>query len=168
MNKKVRLLIFAVIFLITCLGAILLFTSNPATVAEVLRPPMNPVEDTRPAVEIRGIKIPVTVATSSADVEKGLSGRTSLALDEGMLFMFPAPYQYRFWMPDMQFPLDMIWIDGEKKIVDITKNAPPLLDKTKPVFYTPLKPAQYVLEVNAGFSDQHSLTPGDQVTFIKI
>ncbi len=167
MNKNVRIAILAAIILTLGLSILLTISSSSGTSLD-LKATVKPVEDTRPKIEIRGIQIPVTLATSTDDVKKGLSGRTSLAMEEGMLFMFPAPYRYRFWMPDMQFPLDIIWIDGEKKIIEITKNAPPLPDKTKPVFYQPHKPAQYVLEVNAGFSDQHLLAPGDQVIFIKI
>ncbi len=80
-----------------------------------------------------------------------------------MLFVFPKADYYPFWMPDMHFPLDIIWIGADKKIISISENIPPLLDKTKPTYYLSPKPAQYVLEVKAGFAKKHNIKIGDTV-----
>ena len=56
----------------------------------------------------------VEVATSSAQQQQGLSGRNSLATDKGMLFIFKTPNKYAFWMKDMKFPLDMVFIKDNK------------------------------------------------------
>lgn len=92
--------------------------------------------------------------------EKGLSGVESLADDEGMLFVFERPDLHSFWMPDMHFSIDMIWIDANKKIIGVSENAQPLIDGARPVYYHPPAPAQYVLEVPAGFFHKHALKKG--------
>jgi uncharacterized membrane protein (UPF0127 family) len=61
-------------------------------------------------------------------------------------------------MKEMNFPLDMIWIDGEGNIVDITRDATP---ESYPTVFTPVVPAQYVLEVSGGFSTAHDIHIGD-------
>lgn len=121
----------------------------------------------KPQAVIGNTRIFLEVAQTSAEIQKGLSGRSSLDQQNGMLFMFPKPALYRFWMPNMHFPLDMIWIrDG--KVVDISANVSEVFDKEHPAFYTPKVPARYVLEVNAGFSSRHGIRIGDAVIFKNI
>ncbi len=115
-----------------------------------------------PSVQIGGTKIFVDVATSTVAIQIGLSGRISLDTDRGMIFVFSKPDKYRFWMPDMHFPIDIIWIDSDK-VVGITKNASNEFDPANPIFYTPPTPAQYVLEVNAGFAENRNINVGDRV-----
>ena len=67
----------------------------------------------------------------------------------------------------MHFPLDMIWIHNGK-VVDISENVPVAFDTANPIFYRPKVPAQYVIEVNAGFSSRHGITEGDVVVFKNI
>lgn len=93
---------------------------------------------------------------------QGLSGRKSLAPDTGMLFIFEKSDIYGFWMPDMYFAIDIIWIDVQKKIVHIEKNVTP---ESYPKIFKPTTLAQYVLEVPAGFSDQNTIEVGDEVRF---
>jgi uncharacterized membrane protein (UPF0127 family) len=118
-----------------------------------------------PKVYINKIGIEVEVADTPQKRAQGLSGRKSLGELEGMLFIFENPDIYRFWMPDMNFPIDIIWIDEDGVIVDITENAPPLEDKSNPVWYMPIKPVKYVLEVNSGFSNKYNINVGDKVIF---
>jgi uncharacterized protein len=120
-----------------------------------------------PAVSIGQTVIPVELATTTAAVQKGLSGRTSLDNQSGMLFIFSKPDIYRFWMPDMHFPIDIIWI-SDGKIVDISEDVSDDFDPANPRFYKPVKPAQYVLEVNAGFSSSKNIQVGDTVVFSRI
>ena len=84
-----------------------------------------------------------------------------------MLFIFDQKYQPSFWMFDMNFPLDIIWISDDV-IVDIDRNVPipkpNTLDYQLPL-YTPEKPINYVLEVNAGFCEKNSIEVGDSVEF---
>ena len=105
------------------------------------------------------------VADTPARRQKGLSGHAPLTQDQGMLFVFPAPARQSFWMIDMTFPLDMIWIGADKKVAGITANipapSPGTLPQDLPLYQSP-EPAQYVLEVNAGWAEKQGIKLGDQ------
>jgi hypothetical protein len=120
---------------------------------------------------IAGQKVMVDLALTPAEQEQGLSGRKDLAENQGMLFVFNTPGKYSFWMKDMNFPIDMIWLapsgggDREAKVVYIKKNADP---KLYPENYGPGindGDAKYVLEVVSGFSEKNNLKVGDEVIF---
>ena len=103
-------------------------------------------------LEIREIKVGekwIRVELAKTDIEraKGLSGRPSLSPNTGLLFIFPRPSYYSFWMKDMKIPLDLIWIDESWMVIDITRNVSP---DTYPLGYQPRQAAKFVLEVNAG------------------
>jgi len=138
----------------------------PARVSEEVtaRDEAEPTPNISPTVTIGETKISVELATTSAAIERGLSGRLSLAKDAGMLFIFKQPDRYRFWMPEMNFPLDILWIEaGEVK--DISTEVSNAFDPLHPVFYRPSVPVRYVLEVNAGFIKRSHISIGDRVTF---
>lgn len=120
-------------------------------------------------IKIDEALINVEVADTSSKRAQGLSGRESLATGSGMLFIFPTASKYRFWMKDMKFPLDFIFIDNGK-VVDLYRNVPPPLsgqaDETLPQ-YEPVTPITMMLEVNAGFADQYNIKIGDQVFEVK-
>ena len=105
----------------------------------------------------------VEVADTEAKRQKGLGSKTSLRQDDGMLFVFDQRQtRHTFWMKDMQFDLDIIWISNGK-IVQIDKDV-----KTEPGVadynlrrYSSQVPVDYVLEVSAGFSDKNSIKVGD-------
>ncbi|MEK7077112.1 MAG: DUF192 domain-containing protein [Patescibacteria group bacterium] len=120
-----------------------------------------------PSVRIGGAYIPVEVVRDATAIAKGLSGRASLERERGMLFIFPRADRYRFWMPDMHFPIDIIWIEGGK-VAALTENVSPEFDPAHPRFYTPPKPVQYVLEVNAGFTRAKGIQAGDPAAFSHI
>ena len=106
----------------------------------------------------------VEVATTSAEQQQGLSGRSSLPTDQGMLFMFKTPNRYAFWMKGMKFPLDIVFIK-DNKIVSIAHNVPVpknANDTNLPV-YLPDAPVNYVLEINAGQAAQYDFQKGDDV-----
>lgn len=126
-----------------------------------------PVSAGIPSVMIGQTVVPVELATTTGAVEKGLSGRASLDAQSGMLFIFLKPFIYHFWMPDMRFPLDIIWINNGK-VVDISENVSNEFDPVNPRFYAPSKPVRYVLEVNAGFAARTHIQIGDEVSFYGI
>ncbi len=106
-----------------------------------------------------GLRVNVSVAATDATRERGLSGRFGLASDEGMYFLFQKPDQYAFWMKEMRFPIDIIWINAGA-IVDITTDVPiPGSDGVLPTF-APRIPANRALEVRAGFAKAHGLRIG--------
>mgnify|MGYP003619947820 CR=1 FL=1 len=96
------------------------------------------------------------------DLAKGLSGRESMPANQGMLFVFPESSKHCFWMKDMQFPLDMIWVDANKKVVHVEADVQP---DSYPNEICPPQPAVYVIEVNAGVAKKAYLTPGSQLQF---
>ncbi len=99
-----------------------------------------------------------TVTTESAK-EKGLGGRKSICGDCGMLFVFNQSGRYAFWMKDMLFALDILWIkDG--KIVFIKKNVQPSFAETM----APSENVDQVLEINAGMVDKLGITIGDEIS----
>lgn len=113
-------------------------------------------------LSIKGVQILVTVAATDAERIQGLSGRPSLGEGEGELFIFDAPARPGFWMKEMRFPIDIVWIDSDKKISQITPNVAP---ETYPRAFYPDSPVRYVLEVNAGWATRHSLAVGDQASW---
>ena len=115
-------------------------------------------------IEVKGIKIKVELADTAEKRKTGLSGRKNLTEGTGMLFSFEGrELTPGFWMKDMLFPLDIIWIKGEE-IVKIDQNVPiPKKDEASPKLYYPPISVNYVLEVNAGFSKKNNLKIGDLI-----
>ncbi len=118
----------------------------------------------RPEFSVGGHPVQIEVAKTTAEQNKGLGGRDSLAPESGMLFMFNPPAQPPFWMKDMQFDLDFIWIkDG--RVIEITPNVkaqPGVADKDLPL-YRPERVVDSMLEVNAGWAQLHQIKVGDRV-----
>ena len=85
---------------------------------------------------------------------------------EGMYFPMGLPSIYSFWMNDMHFPLDIIWIRAGK-VVDISKNVPYPLPGNPPATAQPKEPADAVLEVNADFTEKHGVKIGDAIQLDK-
>ena len=104
------------------------------------------------------------IADTDERREAGLMFRDSLPEHKAMLFVFPEDGMQHFWMKNMRFPIDIIWIDAEKKVVFIAEELPPCSPDSCPA-YSPPQPARYVLEVAAGFSQRHRLAPGDTLAF---
>jgi len=92
---------------------------------------------------------------------KGLGGRKSLNYDRGMLFVYPNPDYYQFWMKDMNFNLDFIWIK-DNTIVDITENVP-IITSGEITKIVPNVPVNKILEVKSGFVDKNGIKVGDNV-----
>ena len=111
-------------------------------------------------IQIRDAEIRAEEAATPDERAQGLSGRLALADNEGMFFVFDTPDYYQFWMKDMNFPLDIIWIGEDLVIKDIKENISP---ETFPMAFSPASPALYVLEAQAGFSRKNGLITGDKV-----
>ena len=110
-----------------------------------------------------GAEIVLEVADTQETRTLGLGERDFLAEDSGMLFTYLEPDSLGFWMKGMRFPIDIIWLlDGE--IVSISRDAQTEIVPT--TIYRADSLANQVIEVNAGFSDEHGLVPGDRVDII--
>lgn len=115
----------------------------------------------RKTVDLKGNKIQLEVSDSETEHQKGLSSRDNLAKDRGMLFTFAKPDLYSFWMKEMRFPIDIIFINNDK-IVTIYENVQPENDKNANLsLYTSTKPADKVIEINAGLAKEFGLKTGE-------
>jgi uncharacterized membrane protein (UPF0127 family) len=108
--------------------------------------------------------ITAEVVDTKASRELGLSGRTSMNDNEGMLFVFDKPGRYGFWMKDMIFPLDIIWINQNGIVVEIERDLTP---GSYPKTFINTSPASYVLEINAGSSEKEGLYIGSKVKIME-
>jgi len=110
----------------------------------------------------------VEVVDTPAARARGLSGRASLPPGEGMLFVFEDTQIHTFWMKDMMFPLDLVWIGEQCNVDSITPDVPPptpeQADSDLPRFHPP-QPVRYVLEINGGEAAAANIQVGDPVAF---
>ena len=115
-------------------------------------------------IHINGVAFNTEVASNQSEFDKGLGGRPCILPNEAMLFAFKQPGQYPFWMKDMKFPIDMIWINSARQIVAYEPNKQP---SSYPTRYQNQKtlPAQYVLEVKANTVQRISIHQGTIVGF---
>ena len=142
-------------------------TAKP-TPAVAATPPGVLETSQRPGVTVGAATFEVEPAVTSAQRTKGLSGHPPLAPGSGMLFIFERESKHTFWMIDMLFALDMVWIGAGCTVVDITFNAPPPEPGQTPDLlprFAPGVPARYVLEINAGEAGGAGIRPGDPVLF---
>jgi uncharacterized protein len=107
------------------------------------------------------IILDIEIADDEAERMRGLMDRLDLSEKEGMLFIFPNEEPRSFWMKNTYISLDIIYISASKEIVSIQKYTEP-----KSTYSIPSeKPAMYVLEVNAGFTDKFGINPGDKIEY---
>lgn len=114
-----------------------------------------------------GQQIRVEVATRQADMMRGMMFRESLAPDHGMLFVHGSPGLYQYWMYQVRIPLDIVWLDMNRQVVEISPNTPPCPSQSAkecPSFGGH-KMAVYVLELPGGAAARFGLRDGDVVKF---
>lgn len=106
----------------------------------------------------------VDIADTEAARNRGLMYRPSLADGHGMLFLFPDAAPRRFWMKNVLFPIDIIFIDADWRVRTVHASVPPC--RTPPcAVYSSSVPARYVLETVAGWCDTYGVKPGDRVEY---
>jgi uncharacterized protein len=116
-------------------------------------------------VSVNGIEVVADVAATNEQRAKGLSVKDSLPEYEAMLFVFETAQEHSFWMKNMKFPIDIIWLDSDKAVVHIEHYLQPCsLDVFCPS-YKPNNNALYVLETAAGFAQKHDIVEGTRVEF---
>lgn len=120
-----------------------------------------PSEDDRLVIQVGSAIVKAEVADDEIEQLHGLMFRESLARDGGMFFVFNSEEQLGFWMKNMKFPIDIIFIDKDFRIVDIKENFRPCVSEPCEIYYS--KPAQYALEVNNGFVQVNEIGIGDKV-----
>jgi uncharacterized protein len=125
------------------------------------------VSDGYPQVNVT-VNHQILIADMSATNElrtRGLSVKDALAEDEAMLFVFDVEGEHRFWMKDMKFPIDIIWISSDKIVVDIENNLQPCHSGVLCSIYEPDGDSLYVLETVGGFASKYGIVKGTPVEF---
>lgn len=150
-NNKKKYLAVSCFLAVTFVGAIFFLYSKEKKIT--------------PTVKINQQLILVEIADTAEEQRKGLSGRQSLCPECGMLFIFNEKQRPSFWMKDMLFPIDIIWIN-ENIIVGIDANLPvePAVNGQFKYYQAP-GAITSVLEVNAGFTTRHNIRKGDGIKF---
>ena len=168
--KQILLPLAAVAFIITILGVL---NKYPNASKQALQNPGGFIQTAvekniydKKEIKIGDKSILVEVVDTQKTRNKGLSGREKLEVNQGMLFVFETQnVNPGFWMKDMKFSIDIIWINDDK-VSQISKEvpipAPNTPDRALPI-YTPESAIDYVLEVSAGFSDKNGILVGDAV-----
>ena len=113
-------------------------------------------------IAIGGQPIEVELAKTDEQKTLGLGQRASLPANRGMLFVYSEYLIPKYWMKDMEFPIDIIWIKDDM-VVGYEKSLQPTVDILNLPTYQPKNFINYVLEVNAGWVDQHGIKVGDEV-----
>ncbi len=112
-----------------------------------------------------GRAITAELAVSPEQRQTGLMFRDKINPDQGMLFLFEREGRHSFWMKNMQFAIDILWLDRDKRIVHIEKSVPPCESENCPS-YAPETPALYVLELAAGCAELYDLKLYQRIDFI--
>jgi len=123
-------------------------------------------------IKIDDVTLQVQIADTKPLQTRGLMFQEKLPYDQGMLFIFEGDDVRSMWMLNMQFSLDLIWIDSDGKVVHIEKGAQPCKSALETMACTFTngngKPAKYVLEVTSGFVDMFNITENSQLQLISI
>jgi len=111
-----------------------------------------------------GRVIKVETMADQVDMVRGMMFRTSIAPDHGMLFVHQEPGHYTYWMYQTLIPLDMIWMDAQRNVVEIVENAQPCQTQaSKCPKYGGNETASYVLELGGGMVKKYGLKNGDTI-----
>ncbi|MBA4452944.1 MAG: DUF192 domain-containing protein [Nitrosopumilus sp.] len=129
------------------------------------------VEFPRGTIKVDDVVLEVQIADDESKRIRGLMFQDPLPYDQGMIFVFDEPGVYSLWMLNMQFALDMIWIDANGNVVHIEQDIPPCETPTEIMACQSIVPsgeAMYILEVTAGFVEQFGITKDSKVDLISI
>jgi predicted secreted protein with PEFG-CTERM motif len=119
-------------------------------------------------IKLGNVTLTVEIADTPDTMAKGLMFHAPLSFNQGMLFVFNPPQVATMWMKDMQFPIDMIWFDGNGTILHIEKNLPPCTgpDSSCAVYDGNSQITSYVLETASGFVDHYGIDNKTRFVFI--
>src|SRR5215210_3503652 len=116
-------------------------------------------------VTVKGFELNANVPIADELMSKGLAVKNQLKENEVMLFVFQQSARHSFWMKDMKFPIDIIWLDSDGKVVYIKESMQPCISTIICILYTPNTDSQYVLETVAGFTQRHNVSVGTNIDF---
>ena len=123
----------------------------------------NGINFSQAQVRIKDQLIHVALSQTPEEITQGLSGTESMEENQGMLFVMPRGETPSFWMKNMRYSLDFVWIYDDR-IIDISKDIPPPESPDSPLqTYSPSMPITHVLELNGGWIERHGIEIGDRV-----
>jgi len=171
-NPKSIVAVAGTVLLILALIAVLTYQPSNKPVPITQTPPTNPQPGAYEFVKQGEVRfqtakqdfitaIDVELAQDESKRQLGLMYRDKLAENQGMLFVFEGDEDRSFWMKNTVLSLDIIFVNGKNQIVTIHKNTTPYSEQS----YASTKPAQYVVEVNAGYTDKHKISVGDHIAW---
>jgi uncharacterized protein len=146
---------------VLALAAALLLAGCPSTKAPA-SPASGPAVDLPRVVLPDGFEVAVEIAADDYARARGLMYRESLPVGRGMLFIFPEPGIYPFWMMNTMIPLDIIWIEAGGRVVHVEEGVPPCRTEICPN-YPPSAEATFVLELASGEAAAHRVRVGKRV-----
>ncbi len=119
-------------------------------------------QDKTPYLKLNNDKISLIIADTEEERDKGLGDRESMPDNTAMLFVFDVSDTYAFWMKDMKFPIDIVWLDENKRVVHIVESAMP---ESYPENFIPPDNSLYVIELNAGLVSKYGIKVGNILNF---
>lgn len=117
------------------------------------------------SVTVNGVELVADVAANSTQRTKGLAVKDHLNENESMLFVFSSAAKQVFWMKDMKFPIDIIWMDANKTVVHVEHSLEPCPTIGYCQTYSPGADSLYVLETVAGFAERQGVAEGTKMQF---
>jgi len=112
-----------------------------------------------------GFSVAAELSATDEERQQGLMFREKIAEDQGMLFIFDDEEIHSFWMKNMRFSIDILWLDRQRRIVHLEHRVPPCAADPCPS-YTPAQPASFVLELQSGAAEKHGLKLYDRLDFV--
>ena len=119
-------------------------------------------QDKTPYLKLNNDKISLIIADTEEERDKGLGDRESMPDNTAMLFVFDVSDTYAFWMKDMKFPIDIVWLDENRRVVHIVESAMP---ESYPENFIPPQKSLYVIELNAGLVSKYGIKVGNILNF---
>jgi uncharacterized membrane protein (UPF0127 family) len=170
---------FAVAIVIGVITAVAVLYFNLATTTTILGQPEVEQQELTISQEVRsgsygyrqvnvtvnGLVLAADIAATDEQRTKGLSVKDRLDENEAMLFVFDIEAEHTFWMKNMKFPIDIIWLDSDKTVVHIEHNLQPCSSELLCPTYKPNDESLYVLETVGGFAERHDIVKGTMVEF---
>jgi hypothetical protein len=161
MNKKIITIILVALAVMAGTLSIIFRASAPENVSALDASRSVPQDRlSRVTARLGGEEFSLMVARTEDEQTLGLSGFPTLAQNEGMIFPYGSDDSYGFWMKDMLFPIDIIWIDVSMRVVWVEGSVSP---DTYPSIFFPSAPARGVIELSAGTAERLGLSVGSLV-----
>ena len=148
LRRCIKWLIVACVLGLICYGVLVV-------VQQLMRRPIS--------LSVGRATLAAEVVQKPAELKKGLAGRKKLESQQAMLFVFPQDKRWTIWMKGMDIPLDILWLDANKKVIHIETDVQPDGEPHKE--YQPDKPARYVVEAAAGVVKRYGIRVGQSATF---